>query len=313
MMLSQLPLALDKGSMMPLSQQYITTWQEWHDNRIRDLNRPYGFLSVVSQDWLPDAEFFTSEFVPGQWMLRDGEIYYHPDQKSLEKGDFLIVDGKKATAPTHIPHGYNKNSGTGSAVPVFYGDLEVETLTRLNDRGESIYAVRVRDPREAASKRFDDIETFLVSDEWIVPAKFSAAETVSLDIPTVEAGIYETGFTFGTLDVLIKGQRFSLEVHGHRAGSEASGYFSDDTRVHFGDLTNGKETYGGGRVIRFKSREELERLTELDFNRSISLPCALSTFVACAAVPAGNRLPFRVTAGEYTPPTPHERVPTYKG
>lgn len=298
---------------MSLSQEYVTAWQKWHDNRIRDLNRPYGFLSVVSQDWLTDSELFTSEFVPGQWMLKDGEIYYHPDPKSIAQGDLLIVDGKPAAVPTHIPHGYNKNSGTGSAVPVFYGDLEVETLTRLNDRGEPIYGLRVRDPREAASRQFNDIETFPLSQEWIVPATFSASEIVSHDIPTVEAGIYETGFTLGTIDVLIRGQRFSLEVNGHRAGSEASGYFSDDTRVHFGDLTNGKQTYGGGRIVRFKNRDELESITALDFNRSVSLPCALSTFVACAATPEKSRLPFEVKAGEYTPPVPHERIPTYKG
>uniref|UniRef100_UPI001C305AC1 hypothetical protein n=1 Tax=Stenotrophomonas sp. GbtcB23 TaxID=2824768 RepID=UPI001C305AC1 len=119
---------------MVLSQDYIASWQEWHDKRIKDLNRPYGFLSVVSQDWLTEGEPFTSEFVPGQWLLMDGEIYYHPDQDSLAKGEFLTVDGKNATAPVHIPHGYNKNSGTGSGVPVFYKDLEVETITRHRQR-----------------------------------------------------------------------------------------------------------------------------------------------------------------------------------
>lgn len=48
-------------------------------------------------------------------------------------------------------------------------------------------------------------------------------------------------------------------------------------------------------------------------NRAVSFPCALSTFVACPSTPAGNRFPFRVEAGEFTPPTPHERISTYKG
>ncbi len=148
---------------MALSNEYIAEWQEWHDNRIKELSRPYGFLSVVSQDWLSEGELFTSEFVPGQWLLKDGEIYYHPDKEGVARGDFLTVDGKEATTPTHIPHGYNKNSGTGSGVPVFYKDLEVETITRVNSRDETIYAVRVRDPKEVERKRFDDIETFPLS------------------------------------------------------------------------------------------------------------------------------------------------------
>lgn len=299
--------------MMALSKEYVAEWQAWHDRRIEDLNRPYGFLSVVSQDWLTEGERFTSEFVPGQWLLEGGEIYYHPDGADVAQGRVLTVDGKPATVPTHIPHGYNKNSGTGSGVPLFYGDLEVETLTRVNARGETIYAVRVRDPRETARRRFDDIQTFPLSEEWIVPARFCAVNVTAHDAPTVEEGLYEVGFELGTAEVIINGQTFSLDVTGHRGGSPATGYFIDDMRVHFGDLTNGKETYGGGRVIRFRDRDELERLTELDFNRAVSLPCSLSTFVACASTPANSRLPFRVTAGEYVPPIPHERVPTYKG
>lgn len=297
--------------MMTLTAHYVAEWQRWHDNRIATLNRPYGFLSVISQDWLTEEVFFTAARVPGQWLLKEGEIYYYPDRDAVEKGHVVTVDGVAVTIPTHIPHGHNKNSGTGSSVTIFYQALEVETITRLNVDGEAIYAVRVRDPQEAARKRFDDIETFPLSDRWIVPATFTPAEVVAHDAPTVEDGIYETGFTIGTLDVLIDGRSFSLEVSGHRAGSAGTGYFIDDRRVHFGDLTNGKESYGGGRVIRFTDAE-LENLTELDFNRAVSLPCALSTFVACVSTPPGNKLPFRVTAGEFTPPVPHERVATYR-
>lgn len=302
-----------KGTTIALSKAYIAEWQAWHDDRIKDLNRPYGFLSVVSQDWLTEGEPFTSEFVPGQWLLKDGEITYHPDPRSTAKGEFLTVDGKEAAGPTHIPHGYNKNSGTGSGVCMFYKDLEVETITRVNSRGETIYAVRVRDPQEAARKRFDDIRTFPLSEEWIVPAGFVSMETGLHNVPTVDDSVYEASFTLGTIELTLKGQAFALEVSGHRAGSQDTGYFSNYCYVHFGDKTNGKETYGGGRIIKFRDLDELRNITQLDFNRAVSFPCALSTFVACPATPAGSRFPFRVTAGEYTPPVPHERISTYKG
>ncbi|GAA2180342.1 DUF1684 domain-containing protein [Brooklawnia cerclae] len=297
---------------MALSQRYVTGWQEWHDNRIKDLNRPYGWLSVVSQDWLTEAEPFTSEFVPGQWLLRDEDIYYYPDEERTAHGDLLTVDGKEARTPIHIPHGYNSNSGTGSSVPLFYKDLEVETITRVNAQGEKIHAVRVRDPREAARKGFADIETFPLSEEWIVPATFLAAEIRSHDVPTVEDGIYETNFAIGSIGLRLNGRRFDLGVFGHRAGSLDTGYFSNSVYVHIGDLTNGRETYGGGRLIELDP-ERLDEITELDFNRAVSFPCSLSTFVACPVTPAGNRLPFRVTAGEYVPPVSFERVATYKG
>jgi len=298
---------------MALSKEYIAEWRQWHDDRIKDLNRPYGFLSVVSQDWLAEAEPFTSEFVPGQWLLEDGEIYYHPDPERVAKKEFLIVDGKEAMGRTHIPHGYNKNSGTGSGVALFYKELEVETITRVNSRGETIHAIRVRDPQEAARKRFDDIRSFPLSEDWLVPARFRTSEIELHNVPTVDDSVYEASFTTGFIELTINGQAFSLEVSGHRAGSQSTGYFSNYCYVHFGDRTNGKETYGGGRIIKFADQAELEAMTALDFNRAVSFPCALSTFVACPSTPAGSRLPFRIEAGEYTPPVPHERIATYKG
>jgi uncharacterized protein (DUF1684 family) len=298
---------------MALSQEYVEAWQKWHDARVRDLKRPHGLLSVVSQDWLTEGELFTSEFVPGQWLLDKGEIYYHPDPAQSAKGEFLTVDGRHATGPTHIPHGYNKNSGTGSSVPVFFNDLEVETITRINVRDEVIYAVRVRDPKEAARKQFDDIETFPLDERWIVPAKFKPATITLSNVPTVESGIYEASFTVGELEIVVDGQTFHLEVSGHRAGSAETGYFRDLNYVHIGDLTSRQETYGGGRLVGFDSDEALDKITEIDFNRAVSFPCAFSTFIACPSTPPSNRLPFRLTAGEFKPPLKHERIQTYKG
>ena len=193
--------------------------------------------------------------------------------------------------------------------------LSAGAATRIVSLGgdvrETIYAIRARDPKEVVRKQFDDIETFPLTEEWIIPAKFDATEIVLHNVPTVEEGLYEASFTIGTIHLLINEQSFNLEVSGHRAGSMETGYFSNYSYIHFGDLTNGKETYGGGRIIRFNNPDELANITKLDFNRAVSFPCALSTFVACPCTPACNKFPFRVTAGEYAPPVPHERIQTY--
>jgi uncharacterized protein (DUF1684 family) len=39
----------------------------------------------------------------------------------------------------------------------------------------------------------------------------------------------------------------------------------------------------------------------LDFNRAVNLPCAFTDFATCPLPPAGNHLPFEVTAGELIP------------
>jgi uncharacterized protein (DUF1684 family) len=295
-----------------LSSEYVADWQRWHDERIRDLNRPHGYMSIVCQDWLPDGEPFSSEYLPGRWLLQEGEITYHPDAEACARGEFLSIDGIDATEPTQIPQGHNRNAGTGSSVPLVFGDLEVETLTRVNTLGETISAIRVRDPEHVVLGRFDDIETFPLGEQWIVPASFTPSPVTATDLQTVEATIFETTYSIGTLTVQLGGEGYPLEVNGHRAGSEDSGYFTDLTYVHIGDRTNGRESYGGGRIVALDP-DRLGELTELDLNRLVSFSCAFTTFAACAPAPAGNRLPIEVRAGEFTPPIDFERIQTYTG
>jgi uncharacterized protein (DUF1684 family) len=66
--------------------------------------------------------------------------------------------------------------------------------------------------------------------------------------------------------------------------------------VPFGDLTNGKETYGGGRYL------ELDRMPsgqyEIDFNRAFHPFCVFNIDYVCPVPPLENRLPIAIPAGE---------------
>jgi uncharacterized protein (DUF1684 family) len=42
----------------------------------------------------------------------------------------------------------------------------------------------------------------------------------------------------------------------------------------------------------------------IDFNRTVNLPCAFTTYATCPLPPAENRLPVPVEAGERTPLRP---------
>ncbi|KAJ3414953.1 hypothetical protein HDV05_005784 [Chytridiales sp. JEL 0842] len=77
--------------------------------------------------------------------------------------------------------------------------------------------------------------------------------------------------------------------------------------IQFKDLTNGSETYGGGRVMKCKVAGSFEACAEgklpvaLDFNRACHLPCAIAVGVVCPSTPAENHLNVRVEAGEMLP------------
>ena len=66
----------------------------------------------------------------------------------------------------------------------------------------------------------------------------------------------------------------------------------------FKDLTNGKETYGGGRYIDFEEDEVKENRLVIDFNTAYHPYCAFNHEYACPLPPKENTLPVAVKAGE---------------
>jgi uncharacterized protein (DUF1684 family) len=67
--------------------------------------------------------------------------------------------------------------------------------------------------------------------------------------------------------------------------------------VPFTDLTNGKETYNGGRYIDLPYVDN-KRETTLDFNLSYTPYCAYTHRYSCPIVPTTNHLNLAITAGE---------------
>ncbi len=67
--------------------------------------------------------------------------------------------------------------------------------------------------------------------------------------------------------------------------------------IVFGDKTNGKETYGGGRFLYLFPPEKEEDLI-IDFNKAYNPPCVFSTFTTCPVPSKENILTFEVNAGE---------------
>jgi uncharacterized protein (DUF1684 family) len=65
----------------------------------------------------------------------------------------------------------------------------------------------------------------------------------------------------------------------------------------FGDATNGRETYGGGRYL-YTDPPDADDVVVVDFNRSYNPPCVFSPYATCSLPWPANRLPIRIEAGE---------------
>jgi len=71
---------------------------------------------------------------------------------------------------------------------------------------------------------------------------------------------------------------------------------SETLFLPFGDLTNGAETYGGGRYLDLKSTGK-SNIT-IDFNLAYNPFCVFSIDYSCPLPPAENRLSIAIRAGE---------------
>jgi len=95
----------------------------------------------------------------------------------------------------------------------------------------------------------------------------------------------------GTLGFTLKQQTYQLTAFVDLDTNDVNRLF-----VPFGDLTNNKDTYGGGRYI------ELDRtptgLYDLDFNRAYHPFCVYNSSYDCPVPPQENRLQVAIPVGE---------------
>ena len=68
--------------------------------------------------------------------------------------------------------------------------------------------------------------------------------------------------------------------------------------IPFTDLTNGHDTYGGGRYLDAPIPKLNESEIALDFNRAYNPFCAYNNAYSCPVPPAENRLQVAIAAGE---------------
>jgi hypothetical protein len=115
----------------------------------------------------------------------------------------------------------------------------------------------------------------------------------TLDMPT-STGQVRKMRRVGTLAFTLKGRPMTLTAFVEADQNDMRRLF-----VPFGDLTNGTETYPGGRYL------DLDRtatgIYDIDFNRAYHPFCFYNPTYDCPYPPAENRLKVPIRAGERLP------------
>ena len=138
---------------------------------------------------------------------------------------------------------------------------------------------------------FPPLSYFPIEPEYRVPAALAIARGNDvIEIPT-SRGERRKHYRVGTLRFTVKGQLLTLTAFVEVGQDDLRRLF-----VPFGDLTNGAETYPGGRYL------ELERtatgIYDLDFNRAYHPFCYYNPKYDCPYPPRENRLPIPIRAGD---------------
>jgi uncharacterized protein (DUF1684 family) len=180
----------------------------------------------------------------------------------------------------------------------FYGTEDVESFRRERDR-------EFRDKKTSPLLnedflKFKGLNYFEIDEKFKVKAEFTETPDEKYFMMPTSSGVAAKYVKVGVVKFQLDGKEHSLAVYQSekaltdKAWREKYGhaYF-----IPFRDLTNGKETYGGGRYIYWKIPKSKDAF--LDFNLAFNPSCAYgSDKFSCPIPPRENFLQVRITAGE---------------
>lgn len=141
---------------------------------------------------------------------------------------------------------------------------------------------------------FETLDFFLPDTNYIVKAELvRTPEALPFLMPTTTDRKSEE-VVYGIVNFQLQGKKHSLEIYQNSELKSEEG-FEDYLFLPFTDLTNGNETYGGGRYLDLRIPETTE--ITLDFNKAYNPYCAYNKKFSCPLVPAVNNLKIPVLAG----------------
>ena len=143
-------------------------------------------------------------------------------------------------------------------------------------------------------KDFTTLDFYEPDTTYRIIAKFTRTpEALPFMMPTTTERQTEE-VVFGVITFSLKGRTHKLEVYQNQELMQQEEY-RDYLFLPFADLTNGEETYGGGRYLDLTIPSGDTIL--LDFNKAYNPYCAYNPKYSCPLVPKQIRLDIEIAAG----------------
>ena len=268
---------------------YYASVEAWRAGRLERLKAPSGYLSLAGLYWLDEGTHTFGSDPANDFVLPEGRAPAHMGSFTMQ-GDVVTIEVRDGVEVTHDgePVGklrmYDDHDGENDPTVLEFGTLSWYVVRR----GERL-GIRLKDSESELRRNFGEIEHYPVDHVWRIEGVLEPypANTM-IPIENILDQVLPNPSP-GTLVFEIDGTTYRLDALGRR---DAEQFF-----IIFGDVTNGKETYAGGRFLYVDAPGDDGRVV-IDFNKAYNPPCAFSPYSTCQLPPAQNRLPIRVTAGE---------------
>lgn len=143
-------------------------------------------------------------------------------------------------------------------------------------------------------KDFTTLDFYKPDTTYRVIANFTRTpEALPFLMPTTTERQTEE-LVYGVATFNLNGRNHKLEIYQNQELMQQEKY-RDYLFLPFADLTNGEETYGGGRYLDLAIPDG--ETIVLDFNKAYNPYCAYNPKYSCPLVPKQNRLDIEILAG----------------
>ncbi|WP_057939025.1 DUF1684 domain-containing protein [Algoriphagus resistens] len=141
---------------------------------------------------------------------------------------------------------------------------------------------------------FEGHHFYPIDEKYHVVAKFEKLPAQSLFQMKTTANTIKDYDVYGIATFTLEGKEYQLNIYqSHQLRTQEK--YKDYLFLPFTDLTNGHETYGGGRYMALAI--PVGDIIELDFNKAYNPYCAYASGYACPIPPKENDLQVAIKAG----------------
>jgi uncharacterized protein (DUF1684 family) len=278
------------------AETYISSIQQWRQQREKELKAPKGWLNLEGLFWLHKG---VNTFGGSQ---KNDCVYENPDPSDVFFPDHLgnfILEGDSViweTLDKYTVQIKDQNTALNSKVCIF-NDKGLSREVNWNKIGASFswniikreekIGVRFRNLNSTNLSSFKGNEYFPIDEKFKLKAVLQPPIESFLMIANV-LGQQVASKSAGKLLFTFQNKKYSLDVIDE--GEHM-------LFITFADATSGLSTYGSGRFI-YIDPPDANGNTFIDFNKAFNPPCAFTSFATCPLPPPQNRLQLAITAGE---------------